>query len=218
MRYLPRNIEISFGHAGLTHYGGILFFNEFSRMLQLRRFLTCLQGWTERILRRFHKVNPWRPEATFAKIERLMQTFWRQMLDFRPLLKEKSEIHDGSKSEDLGETLPFDSYGGLTSSGSPLALPVVREEIRDGNEKQRGGASQRDLAWLTAEKGGLVHIASTILRRNPETNTLSGMLDFGSGDCCTPGPGCGESINQDYRVFSSWTTARNPSCRCCCST
>jgi|SRR2546421_6395294 len=97
MRYSPRNIEISFGHAGLTHYGGILFFNEFSRMLQLRRFLTCLQGWTERILRRFHKVNPWRPEATFAKIERLMQTFWRQMLDFRPLLKEKSEIHDGSK-------------------------------------------------------------------------------------------------------------------------
>jgi len=97
MRYSPRNIEISFGHAGLTHYGGILFFNEFSRMLQLRRFLTCLQGWTERILRRSHKVNPWRPEATFAKIERLMQTFWRQMLDFRPLLKEKSEIHDGSK-------------------------------------------------------------------------------------------------------------------------
>jgi hypothetical protein len=25
---------------GLMHYGGILFFNEFSRMLQLRRFLT----------------------------------------------------------------------------------------------------------------------------------------------------------------------------------
>jgi hypothetical protein len=40
VRYSPRNIEISFSHAGLTHYGGILFFNEFSRMLQLRRFLT----------------------------------------------------------------------------------------------------------------------------------------------------------------------------------
>src|SRR6266403_235967 len=40
MRYSLRNIEIAFGHAGLTHYGGILFFNEFSRMLQLRRFLT----------------------------------------------------------------------------------------------------------------------------------------------------------------------------------
>src|SRR5437660_8810111 len=40
MRYSPRNIEISFSHAGLIHYGGILFFNEFSRMLQLRRFLT----------------------------------------------------------------------------------------------------------------------------------------------------------------------------------
>jgi hypothetical protein len=33
-------VKIAFSHAGLTHYGGILFFNEFSRMLQLRRFLT----------------------------------------------------------------------------------------------------------------------------------------------------------------------------------
>lgn len=40
MRRLPRNVKIAFSHAGLTHYGGILFFNEFSRMLQLRRFLT----------------------------------------------------------------------------------------------------------------------------------------------------------------------------------
>jgi hypothetical protein len=40
MRYSPRNIEIAFGHAGLTHFGGILLFNEFIRMLQLRRFLT----------------------------------------------------------------------------------------------------------------------------------------------------------------------------------
>jgi len=40
MRYSPRNIEIAFGHTGLTPYGGILFFNEFMRMLQLRRFLT----------------------------------------------------------------------------------------------------------------------------------------------------------------------------------
>jgi hypothetical protein len=40
MRYSPRNIEITFIHAGLTHYGGILLFNEFIRMLQLRRFLT----------------------------------------------------------------------------------------------------------------------------------------------------------------------------------
>jgi len=40
MRYSPRNIEIAFGHAGLTHYGGVLFVGEFIRMLQLRRFLT----------------------------------------------------------------------------------------------------------------------------------------------------------------------------------
>jgi len=33
-------VEIAFSHGGLTHYGGILFFNEFTRVLQLRRFLT----------------------------------------------------------------------------------------------------------------------------------------------------------------------------------
>jgi len=40
MRRSPRNVEIAFSHVGLTHYGGILFFNEFTRVLQLRRFLT----------------------------------------------------------------------------------------------------------------------------------------------------------------------------------
>jgi hypothetical protein len=40
VRRSPRNVEIAFSHAGLTHYGGILFFNEFTRVLQLRRFLT----------------------------------------------------------------------------------------------------------------------------------------------------------------------------------
>jgi DDE family transposase len=40
MRRSPRNVAIAFSHGGLTHYGGILFFNEFTRVLQLRRFLT----------------------------------------------------------------------------------------------------------------------------------------------------------------------------------
>ena len=40
MRRSPRNVKIAFSHAGLTHYGGILFLSEFGRMLQLRRFLT----------------------------------------------------------------------------------------------------------------------------------------------------------------------------------
>src|SRR5487761_1751636 len=40
MRRSPKNVEIAFSHGGLTHYGGILFFNEFTRVLQLRRFLT----------------------------------------------------------------------------------------------------------------------------------------------------------------------------------
>ena len=40
MRRSPRNLRIAFSHAGLTHYGGIFFFHEFTRVLQLRRFLT----------------------------------------------------------------------------------------------------------------------------------------------------------------------------------
>jgi len=39
MPYLPRNINISCNHSGLTHYGGIYFFQEFLRVLQFRHFL-----------------------------------------------------------------------------------------------------------------------------------------------------------------------------------
>src|SRR6266581_4476728 len=39
MPYLPRNIKISCNHSGLTHYGGIYFFQEFLRVLQFRHFL-----------------------------------------------------------------------------------------------------------------------------------------------------------------------------------
>lgn len=39
MMRLPRNIKIACNNSGLTHYGGILFFQEFLRMLQFRRFL-----------------------------------------------------------------------------------------------------------------------------------------------------------------------------------
>jgi hypothetical protein len=39
MRYSPRNIKIACDHRGWTHFGGIYFFHEFLRMLQLRNFL-----------------------------------------------------------------------------------------------------------------------------------------------------------------------------------
>lgn len=40
MRYSPRNIRIACDHAGLTHFGGVYFFHEFLRVLQLRNFLS----------------------------------------------------------------------------------------------------------------------------------------------------------------------------------
>lgn len=39
MMYLPRNIKIACNHSGLTHYGGMFFFQEFLRVLQFRRCL-----------------------------------------------------------------------------------------------------------------------------------------------------------------------------------
>jgi hypothetical protein len=39
MRRSPKNLRIAFNHRGLTHYGGIFFFHEFTRVLQLRDFL-----------------------------------------------------------------------------------------------------------------------------------------------------------------------------------
>ena len=40
MRYSPRNIKIACNNSGLTHYGGILFFQEFLRVLQFRHLLS----------------------------------------------------------------------------------------------------------------------------------------------------------------------------------
>ena len=40
MRRSPKNVRIAFDDASLTHYGGVLFFHEFTRVLQLRRSLT----------------------------------------------------------------------------------------------------------------------------------------------------------------------------------
>ena len=39
MQYLPRNIKIACNNSGLTHYGGIFFFQEFLRVLQFRNVL-----------------------------------------------------------------------------------------------------------------------------------------------------------------------------------
>src|SRR5881409_3048716 len=39
MKYSPRNITVACDHKGLTHFGGVYFFHEFLRVLQLRHFL-----------------------------------------------------------------------------------------------------------------------------------------------------------------------------------
>ena len=48
MRRAPRNLRIAFNHKGLTHYGGVFFFHEFLRVLQLR----------QRLHRRLHYPRP----------------------------------------------------------------------------------------------------------------------------------------------------------------
>ena len=61
MQRSPRNLRIAFNHAGFTHYGGILFFNEFTRVLQLPRFLTRHFHYSRRnheILHHVHGLKP----------------------------------------------------------------------------------------------------------------------------------------------------------------
>jgi len=40
MRHAPRNLRLACDHSGLTHFGGIYFFREFLRVLQVRNFLS----------------------------------------------------------------------------------------------------------------------------------------------------------------------------------
>jgi hypothetical protein len=70
----------------------------------------------------------------------------------------RGQDHEGTRglrcsiqADYLTEILPFHSYSGLTSVRSPLALPEVREEIGDRNEKQKRGSCQHDSAGLSAQ-------------------------------------------------------------------
>jgi|SRR6516162_1133853 hypothetical protein len=48
MQYSPRNIRVAYSHAGLTHFGGVYFFQEFLRVLQLRNFLARYLAYPRR--------------------------------------------------------------------------------------------------------------------------------------------------------------------------
>jgi hypothetical protein len=48
MRRSPRNVQIAFNHAGLTHYGGAFFLHEFLRVLQIRNFIARHLHWSRR--------------------------------------------------------------------------------------------------------------------------------------------------------------------------
>ena len=48
MRRSPRNLRIACDHAGLTHFGGVWFFHEFLRVLQLRHFLAQNLAYSRR--------------------------------------------------------------------------------------------------------------------------------------------------------------------------
>ena len=48
MQYSPRNIRVAYSHTGLTHFGGVYFFQEFLRVLQLRNFLARYLSYPRR--------------------------------------------------------------------------------------------------------------------------------------------------------------------------
>src|ERR1051325_2394068 len=48
MRYSPRNIRLACDHRGLTHFGGVYFFHEFLRVLQVCNFLATHLAYRRR--------------------------------------------------------------------------------------------------------------------------------------------------------------------------
>ena len=66
MRRAPRNLKIAYNHRGLTHYGGVFFFHEFVRVLQLRHFLHRRLHYP----RRNHDYSP--PQMLLALVYPIM--------------------------------------------------------------------------------------------------------------------------------------------------
>src|SRR2546426_2494854 len=102
MRRSPRSVKIAFTHRGPTLHGGLLFFNDLTRVLQLRQFLTreSLDHpdaiWT--IFSQFTRKNRWRAASVFSRIDRLLQASLGDILDFMALLRQTREIHAGYRS------------------------------------------------------------------------------------------------------------------------
>ena len=82
MQYLPRNIKIACNNSGLTHYGGIFFFQEFLRVLQFRRLLA-------RHLPDFRNHHDYRlSQMTLALLYPIIRAWigWRMLLYSVPML------------------------------------------------------------------------------------------------------------------------------------
>src|SRR5437868_8906872 len=62
-----------------------------------------------------------------------MQTFWRRMLDFRPLLKKKSEIHDGSRYQSTRYREFFAFVDHIRLIKDPM-IDTTRERWQDWRE------------------------------------------------------------------------------------
>jgi len=99
MMYLPRNIKVACNHSGLTHYGGMFFFQEFLRVLQFRR---CLAQ---------HVVD-FRPHHDYSLSQMILAVMY-------PLVLGLDRLENASL---LGSDVTFHYLTGLPSYPDPQTL------------------------------------------------------------------------------------------------
>jgi hypothetical protein len=120
MRRSPKNVRIAFNHRGLTHYGGVFFFHEFTRVLQLRDFLA-------------RHLAYWRPRYDYSLSQMLLALAY-------PILLGLDRLETASLLRNNGT---FQYLTGLPSYPDPQSLrrfllqapPEFRERLHRLNDR-----------------------------------------------------------------------------------
>ena len=99
MMYLPRNLKVACNNSGLTHYGGIVFFQEFLRVLQFRR---CLA----------QRVEDFRPHHDYSLSQMILAVLY-------PILLGLDRLENASL---LRSDVTFHYLTGLPSYPDPQSL------------------------------------------------------------------------------------------------
>jgi TolB-like protein len=151
MRYSPRNMKVACDHAGLTHVGGIHFFHEFIRVLQLRHFLAT------------HLALPRRGYRFIAKVER--SAYLIRSLAVLPLANLSSDPEQEYFVEGLTEAL-------ITTLAKIGELRIVSRT----SSMQYKDASKR-LGQIARELDVDAIVEGTVLRAHDRVRITAQLID-----------------------------------------